>query len=117
MIKRRKPKKMMQPKESAPIACPGHLQYVRGYECVFEGLVGKTPTGKDTEPHECMGKIAAHHVKSRGAGGGDEQVVPLCTLAHSQQHGGYKYPVDLKALADKLWLMSPHGIKWRRENE
>lgn len=114
--KRRTRPRMMAPKEDAPIVCPGHGQYVRGFVCALAGLKGKTPLGTEMV-HECFGRMEGHHVKTRGAGGGDDQQAPLCALGHSQVHGGYTFPVDLEKLAAELWKLSPHGKKYRSEHD
>lgn len=53
------------------------LKYIRSLNCLVAEDWG----------HECIGKIHAHHVRSRGAGGGDEaNVVPLCFYHHRRVH-------------------------------
>ncbi len=77
-LPRRRPKERR--KLDTRVKCPGHLKFVREeFECSIKGRVCKS-TG---ERHECWGPIDAHHVRTRGAGGGDEQVVSLCRGAHS----------------------------------
>ncbi len=72
--------------------------------------------------HVCSGKMEAHHVVSRGAGGGDEQVVPLCAGAHYDGHlRGWEtfakdFGVDLTAIAAEFWKQSPHGVRYRAEH-
>lgn len=80
--------------------CPGHLRWVRtGFQCAIAGK----------SDHECFGSIETHHVTSRGAGGDDTQVVPLCTRAHVIGHQigwttfGQRYGVDLEKMATDLW--------------
>jgi len=34
----------------------------------------------------CMGVVAAHHVKTRGAGGSDYETIPLCVKHHAAVH-------------------------------
>jgi len=109
MIPKRKKRAKMGLRASSVIKCAGHLKWVRGHECLCAGKWG----------HECAGRIEAHHVTSRGAGGGDEQVVPLCTLAHGIVHqmGGSSFAasfkLDLAATAADLWKHSPHGQRYR----
>lgn len=38
------------------------------------------------DAHTCGGKMEAAHAKSRGAGGDRRHLVPLCSLAHREQH-------------------------------
>lgn len=114
--KRRKAPRMMPVKEDAPISCPGHSKFVRGFECALMGAEVTSPLGT-VEYHECCGRMESHHVETRGAGGGDEQQVPLCAKAHALVHSGYRFKVDLALLASLLWKQSPHGQKWRREHE
>lgn len=119
--KRRKRPKMMAPKESAPISCEGHKKWVRGHECLCVGKMDRVIVGDDYAlvPHQCMGRMEAHHVVSEGAGGGDEQVVPLCSKAHADGHRmGWetfqqRYRLELAATAADLWEQSPHGRRYR----
>jgi hypothetical protein len=63
--------------------------------------------------------MEAHHVTTRGAGGGDETAVPLCSDAHKRVHDmgvisfQARYKVDLDSIAAKLWEISPHGKRYR----
>ena len=102
---RPKRRKKTRSKPTSVISCESHLQWVRGHECVI------------IDQHECWGRVRAHHVKSKGAGGGDEQVVPMCDGAHDEVHNGKqtfeeKYSVDLKETANYLAFLSPHKKKW-----
>lgn len=115
-LKRRRAPKMGL-RESSAIRCDIHVQWVRGHECAVQG--------KGTGKFECFGRIEAHHVKTRGAGGGDEQVIPLCQFHHSQLDSpGWSskkfnevYGIDQAQIAAELWLLSPHGQRYRREQE
>jgi hypothetical protein len=115
---RRKRPKMMAPKDDAPIKCPGHMKWVRGHECSVAGKGVFGPLGTFVGFHECEGRMEAHHVKSRGAGGGDEQVVPLCSLAHKNIHDGCGFSgvsgSDLALIAKRLWQASPHRVAYER---
>lgn len=90
--------------------CPGHLRWVRQqFQCA---IAGKTN-------HECYGPIEAHHVTTRGAGGSDMEVVPLCSRAHMLGHSmgwitfGERYGVDLEKMAAELWRADAyHRGKW-----
>lgn len=111
MIRRRKRSKMGVRCLSV-IDCPGHMKWVRGHTCVIEGR----------GEHVCYGRMEAHHVVSRGAGGGDEQVVPLCAHAHGDGHlRGWEtfakeFGVDLPAIAALFWKQSPHRLKYEQSH-
>lgn len=113
ILPKKRPRPKMGLKQATVIKCPGHLRWVRGHECCV--------AGKLAHP-KCEGRIEAHHVTTRGAGGGDEQVVSLCSLAHANVHAlgresfAKVYGVDLVKLAAEFWKQSPHGQKWRMEN-
>ena len=69
-------------------ANPAYLEWIRGFPCVV--------------PHRCTGPVDPHHVRTRGAGGGDVgNVVPLCRSAHTELHAvgrhtfAQRYGVDL----------------------
>jgi hypothetical protein len=111
MIPKRKKKLRMGLRESSKITCPSHCRWVRGFEYCVAGKRGVGPLGTGIGTHECEGRMEAHHVRSRGAGGGDEQVVPLCALAHKNLHDGCCFDVDLPAVAADLWKASPHRLK------
>jgi hypothetical protein len=63
---------------------PQYLAHVRGMHCLLW----------DRDPCTCGGftdlggrpVTEVAHVRSRGAGGGDDQVVPLCGRHHGEQH-------------------------------
>ena len=122
MIGRRKRPKMGL-REPTVIKCRSHLQWIRGCECAIAGKTGVAPLGTLAWVHKCVGPMQAHHVTTRGAGGGDETAVPLCVAAHKEIHDrGVQtfqdlYGVDLEAIADKLWKISHHGVRWRREHD
>ncbi len=96
-----------------PVKCRSHLQWVRGFACVT------------LASGSCEGSIEAHHAKTRGAGGGDNMVVPICSHHHrlldspgwSQPKFERVYSLDLKEIAEGLWRISPAGIRWRIENQ
>lgn len=60
------------------------------------------------DTHTCGGKMEAAHAKSRGAGGDRRHLVPLCSLAHREQHDRgvatfqTKHGVNLLAEADRI---------------
>jgi len=107
--KRRKPARAGI-RESPQIRSPGHMQWVRTrFECAVAGSGG------------CGGAMHAHHVKTRGAGGGDEQVVPLCAIHHDEVHKGRltfeaRHKVNLDQMAAALWREDQyHRLKWERD--
>lgn len=115
--KRRTRPRMMAPKEDAPISCPGHCKWVRlTFECAALGRVVIGPLGTYAGNHECQGKMEAHHVKTRGAGGGDEQVIPFCSLAHKNHHDGCTFVgLDQATMGADLWKQSPHRLTYERK--
>ena len=59
--------------------------------------------------HRCCGDVQVCHIRTRGAGGMDrDNVVPMCALAHDQQHAlgipafEIRWGVDLKDIAHRL---------------
>lgn len=112
-LKRRK-RERTRPPRTDRVRCPGHLQWVRGHECAVAGLADAF--------NRCVGRIETHHVKTRGAGGGDDQVIPLCTRHHGQLDSpGWSarrfeeyFGIDMKKIAADLWQYSPRGQAYRR---
>lgn len=77
---------------------PRHRRFVKGHCCCVPGC-RNTP-------------VDFAHVKTRGAGNGDEYGVPLCREHHAEQHKGIarfnaKYGIDLLALARLFVRRSP----------
>lgn len=119
-------------RESSIIRCPGHLKFVRGFECCIAGKPGimRAPDFGGKPPHVCEGKIEAHHLQSYRAieGGmglkvGDDKCIPLCGAAHQLIHTigqsafSKRYDVNLEHFAAKFWETSPQGRKWRVEQQ
>lgn len=113
MIPQRKKRVRMNVRESSVIRCPGHMKYVRGFSCSIE----------NKNDHVCVGRMEAHHVREGSNGGvglkpDDSTCVPLCGRAHQLGHSiGWqtfetRYQVDLKSIAKRLWLHSPHRAKY-----
>lgn len=111
MLKRRKPLRSGI-RQNPRIRSAGHLQFVRGFVCSAFGHAG----------HECEGKIEAHHCRkgTDGAIGekpGDEWAIPACRSLHQEIHDQgeerteRKYGINLKAIAEQLWRVSPHRKK------
>ena len=90
------------------IDCRGHLQYTRSFECLVDD-------------ENCLGDIQAHHAKTKGSGGGDEQATPLCVYHHGEIHNiGHdtfekKYDLDLAKVAARLWQFSTHRFKYEKD--
>lgn len=111
---RRKPKPMGL-SEPNVIRCPGHLKWIRGFDCSASNWL-------------CKSAIEAAHVRTGTDGGtgmkpSDCWTIPLCRYHHAEQHdlGEWlfekKYDINMKRIAEQLWALSPHGKKWRSEHE
>lgn len=113
----RLPKRRRRPKaglrEPSRVVCPQHLQWIRGNCCILA----------DVRNHVCWGKIEAHHVTTRGAGGGDETAIPVCSAAHRLVHDlgrmtfERRFGKDLAAIASGLAALSPALRKYRMKQE
>lgn len=111
MIPRRLKHSRMGLRAPARVLCPGHLKWVRGHACACSWHFR----------FACSGRIEAHHQRTRGAGGGDEQAVPLCAFHHalldspgwSQKRLEAECNVEFAEIAARLWAKSPHGRKYR----
>jgi hypothetical protein len=88
-----------------------YQDWIRSLPCAVESpamhdwLMGDIPT-----PYSCWGRIEAAHVISRGAGGQDaENLLPLCTRHHQEQHDtgvksfAAKYGIWMSQMARALW--------------
>lgn len=105
------------------VICPGHLKVVRTkYQCLAAGKVSKATN----EVHVCEGRTDPHHARTRGAGGDDTRVVPLCRLlhtrldspGHSQASVEAEYGLNMLASGAALWQADTYhrGIferQWR----
>lgn len=118
MPKRRKAEKMGV-RTRPQFRCSGHLQWVRGHQCIIEGRPG----------HECSGRIHACHVR-RGTDGcmgvqpSDYWTFAACEAAHihdQHQRGEAaferKWGLDLKVVAREFARRSPHRRKWEDEGK
>lgn len=122
MIPKRRVRQKMGVRESAKVSCPSHARWVRGFECLGLGKVA-TDGPLRGQAHQCWGRIEAHHATTRGAGGGDDVLVPLCSGLHSQLDSpGWSQPLVERAYglnfhktAAELWLKSPHGRRYRAD--
>lgn len=74
----------------------------------------------------CMDRPEAHHIRrgflTMSRKPGDDCAVPLCRVHHAECHdkGALSFEknhrIDLKRIADTLWVMSPAnagGTQWR----
>lgn len=57
------------------------------------------------------GEIHAHHIKTRGAGGGDtfDNLLPLCLKHHNEIH-----KIGSQAMRDKYWQMDSYLSEIKR---
>lgn len=107
-----------------PIRCPGHRTWVKTeWHCAIEGRTPVIEAGAPITPtkHECWGPIDAHHVVTQGAGGGDEQIIPLCRGAHSLLDSPWwsgplfeqRFGINMEEMAANLWQESDAGKRYR----
>lgn len=113
-LKRRvRPK--MGVRKSDRIRSSQHLAWTRGNRCLVDNA-------------ECFGGMEAHHVRENGNAGtglkpGDDDAVALCAYHHAELHriGAHtfqrRHACDLDKAAAQNWKDSPHGIKWRADND
>jgi hypothetical protein len=110
-----KRRRKVKSKARGPIRCPSHITWVRGHFCTIN------------DP-ECSVRMEAAHVRIGTDGGtgmkpGDNWVIPLCGHHHAEQHQmgeatfERRHRINMKAIAEGLWRISPHGIRWRMENQ
>ena len=99
---------------------PEYRDFIRGEPCILLGRWeqrGHHSTWCGIEPldrpHDCVGRIQACHVKSRGAGGSDvANLYPGCAAAHHEQHAigipafEARWGVNLAAAAERL------AVRW-----
>lgn len=112
---RRLPQRRKRPKmgvrEPSRIDCPGHRRFVKSLECVC----------RHHPEIKCSGPMDPHHQQTRGAGGGDDQVVPLCRTHHSlldspwwsQKRLEAECGVDFAEIAAGLWKISKPAQRYR----
>ena len=78
-----------------------YRKYVRGLPCLVAQKLGHR--------RKCIARVQPHHVKTRGSGGSDQQLVPLCAGHHDEIHfmGRHSWAalhgLDLPAAAARLW--------------
>lgn len=112
------PRVRTKPRRVKAIKCRPHINWVlENYGCALTGLICKS-TGK---PHKCWGPLDPHHTPTRGAGGGDNNIVPLCRGAHSlvdspdwsEKRVEKEYGVEFRPMGDQLWQISPPARVYR----
>ena len=111
------PKVRKKPRRTSAIKCRAHLNWVkREFQCTLVGLTDKD-AGK---PHECWGPIDPDHIRTRGAGGGDEQVWPVCRGGHDLKGSttpaevNRRFGINVQEIGARLWEISPAGKSYRR---
>lgn len=110
-----------KPRRQKAIRCRPHVDWVIGgdWRCILAGKVSKI-TGK---PHVCCGRLDPHHSPTRGAGGGDNNISPICRAGHdlldswdrSEQSVEEEYGVSFGETGDSLWEASPFGKQYRMQ--
>lgn len=108
-LPKRKPKVRMNCQPPKVVECRAHWTWIRKQEfcCLAFSRVSKV-TGL---VHTCEGPLDPHHAKTRGAGGGDNHIVPLCRLihsrldspGHSQKSVEDEYGLNMLKSAEALW--------------
>ncbi len=115
-------KKRTKPRRVKAIKCRPHINWIlENWKCLLYSRVSKL----SGVPHMCEGPLDPHHTPTRGAGGGDDNVVPLCRKAHamidspgnSEKSVQAMYGVDFRETAAKLWDISPPGRVYRYKQE
>lgn len=97
---RRKERKVRLKKPGQRLRSAKHLAWVREHYCAVSG-----------DMHE--GGYEAHHVKTRGAGGGDEWAICLCAKHHRQLHDmgrqsfAARHGLHLEVMAQAFAFKSP----------
>ena len=107
-LPKRRRREKMGLRQPPKVRCAAHLAFIRGHDCLIRHRTG----------HWCDGKVEAAHVR-RGTDGGvgikpsDIWTVPLCSIAHAQQHRigerGFErnWRINLKETAEGLAAKSP----------
>lgn len=122
--RKQKAKKVIKPRTKPrrvkAIRCRPHLDWVvEEFDCAIKGKVDK----KTGMVHVCCGPVDPDHIRTRGAGGGDEQVWPLCRGAHTLkgtiplEEFEDRFGVEAVPMAAELWDKSPHGKAYRYQHK
>jgi hypothetical protein len=115
LLPRRRKRERMAHKDASVIRCPGHLQFVRGFQCSVEN-------------ERCGGTIQAAHVRIGGNAGmgikpGDDRTIPLCGIHHAEQHAigetsfEARYGISMAEIAAKIWAKSKPADRYRARQE
>lgn len=107
MIPARRKRQRAEVRPEPQLRSRSHLKWVRGCNCSI------------AHRHTCEGKIEAAHVRTGTDGGlgvkpSDTWAIPLCSMAHKEQHNigepafERKYGIDMKRIAAALAKSSPH---------
>lgn len=116
-LPKKRKKEKMGLRDSAIIRSRQHLVFVRSFVCSI----------MDKNGHVCDGKVEAAHVRTLTDGGtglkpSDCFSIPLCSAAHREQHQigesafETKYQIKMRAIADKLWSLSKHRLKYQQRH-
>lgn len=111
-----------RPKRDNRVRCPGHLAWLRGFECAC----GLKPAADETTL--CAGRTEAAHVRTGTDGGtglkpSDSWAIPLCTKHHREQHASgettfaRRYGLDMKEVAQELARRSPALQRYRAKQK
>lgn len=107
-LPKRRIKARKKPRRTKAVRCRAHVDWVlENFQCLLAGKVCKS-TGK---LHECSGRLDPHHSPTRGAGGGDDQVSPICRSGHtlidspnwSEPRVEEEYGVSFRETGASLW--------------
>lgn len=96
-------------------SAPQFLQWLRGRDCMI------------ARKHDCAGKICAAHFdpfgdKGMGTKVSDKAAMPLCAMAHDEQHRiGWpafqiKYQFDGFQVVEAYWRAWPKRATWEAKN-
>ena len=83
---------------------PEYLKFIRLHRCIVPG---------------CGQRSEAHHLTTRGAGGGDYTATPLCREHHAKLHtlglALFEITFHLNVWRETAKLLGTY-LEWRREN-
>lgn len=108
-------------RRTTAIRCRPHVNWVlENWRCILIGKVCKS-TGV---VHQCWGPKDPHHSPTRGAGGGDDGVSPICRGGHSlldspnwsEKRVEDEYGVSFRETGADLWSASPPAKRYRLAN-
>lgn len=114
MLKRRKPAKSGI-RRAGERRSPGHLSWVRGFECVCSASGG---CGGRIEAAHLRSGVPAHEAGGTGMKPHDKWAFPCCHDHHAFAHAigeitfQTKYGLSLRAICEDLARRSPHRGDW-----